>query len=154
MDRDPVDGKMPLVGGVPVPETLDEEMIRRVVHAFYAEIRRDDLLGPIFNGAIAPDQWPAHLAKLCDFWSGATLRTSRYAGRPLPPHLSIPGLGEQHFRRWLSLFSATVRRVCPPEVGDMFMGRALRIAHSFRLAVAFNRGESTIGIEPIVEGDL
>lgn len=154
MDRDPVDGKMPLVGGVPVPETLDEEMIRRVVHAFYAEIRRDDLLGPIFNGAIAPDQWPAHLAKLCDFWSGAMLRTSRYAGRPLPPHLSIPGLGEQHFRRWLSLFSATVRRVCPPEVGDMFMGRALRIAHSFRLAVAFNRGESTIGIEPIVEGDL
>lgn len=154
MDRDPVDGKMPLVGGVPVPETLDEEMIRRVVHAFYAEIRRDDLLGPIFNGAIAPDQWPAHLAKLCDFWSGAMLRTSRYAGRPLPPHLSIPGLGEQHFRRWLSLFSATVRRVCPPEVGDMFMGRALRIAHSFRLAVAFNRGESTIGVEPIVEGDL
>jgi hemoglobin len=29
------------------------------------------------------------------------------------------------------------------------MDRALRIAHSFRLAVAFNRGEDTMSIEPI-----
>lgn len=154
MNAGPVGGKTTLVGGIPVPETLDEPMIQRVVDEFYAEIRRDDLLGPIFNGAIAPDQWPAHLAKLCDFWSGALLRTSRYAGRPLPPHLSIPGLGEQHFRRWLRLFSVTVRRICPPEVAELFMGRALRIAHSFRLAVAFNRGESTLGIQPLLEDDL
>ena len=32
--------------------------------------------------------------------------------------------------------------------------RALRIAHSFRLAVAFNRGETTIDIEPITEEGL
>lgn len=137
-----------------MPETLDEEMIRTVVHQFYAAVRHDDLIGPIFNGRIAPEEWPAHLAKLCDFWSGALLRTSRYAGRPLPPHLSIPGLGEEHFRRWLKLFSLTVRRICPPDVADLFMGRALRIAHSFRLAVAFNRGESTVAIEPILEDSL
>jgi hemoglobin len=154
LQRDSLSGTVPLVGGLPVPETLDEEMIRRVVHAFYADIRRDDLLGPIFNGAIAQDQWPAHLAKLCDFWSGALLRTSRYAGRPLPPHLSIPGLGEQHFRRWLGLFSVTVRQVCPQDAADLFMGRALRIAHSFRLALAYNRGEDTVGLRPILESEL
>jgi hemoglobin len=103
-----------IVNGLPVPEALDEHMIQSVVHEFYAAIRRDDLLGPIFDRAIAPDQWPAHLDKLCNFWSGALLRTSRYDGRPLPPHLSIPELGEEHFRRWLKLFSLTVRRICPP----------------------------------------
>ncbi|MER9371107.1 group III truncated hemoglobin [Mesorhizobium sp. M0491] len=143
-----------IVDGVQLPTVLDEEMIQRVVHGFYEEIRHDILLGPIFNTAIAEDAWPTHLAKMCDFWSATLLRTSRYAGRPLPPHLAIAGLGEMHFRRWLSLFRAVVKRVCPPEVAAIFIARALRIAHSFRLAVAFNRGEDTIQVEPILEGSL
>jgi len=148
-------GKKTIVSyGVLLPDTLDETMIHSVVHGFYDEIRRDELLGPIFHQRIQPDKWSRHLAKMCDFWSATLLRTSRYDGRPLPPHLAIAGLGEAHFRRWLKLFRATVRRICPPEVAAWFMDRALRIAHSFRLAVAYSRGETTIGIEPIVETDL
>ena len=143
-----------VVDGVPLPEVLDEAMIHAVVHGFYDEIRRDALLGPIFNGAIAPEQWPHHLAKMCDSWSATLLRTSRYDGRPLPPHLAIPELGEEHFRRWLTLFQATVKRVCPPEVGALFLERALRIAHSFRLAIAYNRGEDTLEIRPIAKESL
>ncbi|RVA53808.1 group III truncated hemoglobin [Mesorhizobium sp. M7A.F.Ca.US.001.01.1.1] len=143
-----------VVDGVPLPELLDETTIREVVHGFYGEIRHDDLLGPIFHDRIEPDSWPQHLAKMCDFWSATLLRTSRYEGRPLPPHLAIAGLGGTHFRRWLKLFRKTVRRICPPEVAALFMDRALRIAHSFRLAIAFNRGETTIGLAPIVEKDL
>lgn len=143
-----------VVDGTPLPDSLDEAMIRDVVHGFYDEVRRDPLLGPVFNGAITPEEWPAHLDKLCDFWSATLLRTGRYAGRPLPPHLRIPGLGEDHFRRWLGLFRDTVRRRCPPEAAALFMDRALRIAHSFRLAVAFNRGEDTTRIAPITEDGL
>jgi hemoglobin len=143
-----------VVDGVPLPDVLDEMMIRGVVHGFYDEIRRDDLLGPIFHERIEADKWPQHLAKMCDFWSATLLRTSRYEGRPLPPHLSIVGLSEVHFRRWLKLFRATVHRVCPPKVAALFIDRALRIAHSFRQAVAFTRGESTVGISPIIERDL
>ncbi|MGI6852187.1 group III truncated hemoglobin [Mesorhizobium sp. 1B3] len=143
-----------LVEGRPLPDMLDERMIHDVVHGFYDEIRRDALLGPIFNGAIPADRWPHHLSKMCDFWSSTLLRTSRYDGRPLRPHLMIPGLGEAHFRRWLTLFRDTVRRTCPPEVASLFMDRAVRIAHSFRLAIAHARGESTLGIAPILEADL
>ncbi len=143
-----------LVDGKPLPELLDEAMIRTVVHGFYADVRRDPLIGPIFNAAIAPDEWPAHLDKLCDFWSATLLRTDRYGGRPLPPHLRIPGLGEDHFRRWLSLFRDTVQRLCPADVAALFMDRALRIAHSFRLAVAFSRGEDTTTIAPIAGDGL
>jgi hemoglobin len=140
-----------VIDGVPLPDVLDEAMVHAVVHGFYDKIRADELLSPIFYSRIAPDEWPHHLAKMCDFWSATLLRTGRYEGRPLPPHLAIPGLGEAHFRRWLTLFRATVRVLCPPEVAALFMDRALRIAHSFRLAVAFSRGESTMGLEPIYE---
>lgn len=143
-----------LVDGKPLPGPLDEAMIRAVVHGFYADVRRDPLIGPIFNAAIAPGEWPAHLDKLCDFWSGMLLRTDRYGGRPLPPHLRIPGLDEAHFRRWLTLFRDTVQRLCPDDVAALFMDRALRIAHSFRLAVAFSRGEDTTAIMPIAGDGL
>lgn len=133
---------------------LDERLIHQVVHGFYDEIRRDELLGPIFNGAIPAERWPHHLSRMCTFWSSALLRTAIYDGRPLPPHLALPGLGEVHFRRWLTLFRDTVHRLCPPEVASLFMERALRIAQSFRLAIAHNRGESTLGVVPILERDL
>lgn len=143
-----------VVDGVPLPHLLDETMIHEVVYGFYDEIRKDDLLGSIFNGAIPPQQWSEHLAKMCGFWSAMLLRTGRYEGRPLAPHLAIPGLGEEHFRRWLMLFRVTVNRTCPPEVAALFIDRALRIAHSFRLAVAFNRGENTVHVKPILEETL
>jgi hemoglobin len=143
-----------IVDGKTLPETLDEEMIHAVVHGFYDRIRSDELLGPVFNDAIAPEEWPIHLAKMCDFWSGMLLRTGRYQGRPLSPHLAIPAIGEAHFRRWLTLFRETVGELCPPEIAALFMDRALRIAHSFRLAIAFHRGEDSVELTPILEDSL
>ncbi|MGE0230412.1 MAG: group III truncated hemoglobin [Flavobacteriaceae bacterium] len=143
-----------ILDGKPLPDALDEAMIHDVVHGFYDRIREDDLLGPIFNARIGAEDWPVHLARMCDFWSATLLRTGRYQGRPLPPHLSIPKLGEDHFRRWLSLFRQTVGRLCPPEVEALFMSRALRIAHSFRLAIAFNRQEDSLAVVPISEESL
>ena len=149
---DPANRKAILLDGVPLPDMLDERMIHDVVHGFYDKIRTDDLLGPIFNGTI--DDWPHHLQKMCDFWSSGFLRSVRYTGQPLQPHLIIPNIGEEHFRRWLVLFRETVRAVCPPPVAALFMDRAIRIAHSFRLARAFHHGESTLAIRPILEGTL
>lgn len=146
--------RSPIVDGRPLPDVLSEALIVEVVHGFYEEIRRDDLLGPIFNGAIAPDDWPRHLEKMCDFWSATLLRTDRYNGRPLPPHLALPTLGEAEFRRWLTLFRTTVRSLCPPDAASLFMDRAMRIAHSFRLAIAFHAGSDSTLARPILEKDL
>lgn len=143
-----------IIDGIPLPDLLDEQVVRDVVHGFYDEIRRDDLLGPVFANQIADERWPQHLAKMCDFWSATLLRTDRYEGRPLPPHLVIPELDERHFRRWLQLFRKTVNRVCAPEVAAIFMSRAMRIAHSFRMAIAFHRGENTMAVKPIGEDSL
>ena len=137
----------------PTSPPIGEDMIHRLVHAFYGRVRADADLGPIFDRVIG-QEWDAHLAKMCDFWSSVLLRTSRYQGRPLPPHLALPDVGEEHFRRWLTLFRATVEHRCPPQVAALFFERALRIAHSFRLAIAFNRGENSMGVHPILADTL
>lgn len=141
-----------VVDGRLLPAGITEEVIRAVVHGFYDRVRRDELLGPVFERAIVPEKWPAHLARMCDFWSSVLLRTERYDGRPLQPHLGLP-VDDAHFRRWLSLFEAVVAAHCDGEARDIFMERAVRIAHSFRLAIAFQRGEDTTRIAPILASD-
>lgn len=129
-----------------IPAGLDEVLVRAVVDDFYAKARRDPVIGPVFNRVIADADWPAHLAVIADFWSSMLLGTGRYAGRPMPKHLAISDLGDAHFERWLGLFRETVERLCPPEVAALFIDRAERIAHSFRIGLAMHRGEDGIGI--------
>jgi hemoglobin len=118
---------------------VTEAMIERLVHTFYARVRRDPLIGPIFNAAIA--DWDTHLAKLCDFWSSVTLMTGRYKGTPMRVHAELPGIAQEHFARWLALFQATALTTCPPAAADLFVDRAHRIAESLQMGIALHRGE-------------
>jgi hemoglobin len=118
---------------------VTETMIEKLVHTFYARVRRDSLIGPIFNAAI--DDWDAHLAKLCDFWSSVTLMTGRYKGTPMRVHAELPGISPEHFARWLALFQATALTTCPPPAADLFVDRAHRIAESLQMGIALHRGE-------------
>ncbi|MEZ5816607.1 MAG: group III truncated hemoglobin [Hyphomicrobiaceae bacterium] len=118
---------------------IDETMIRRLVHAFYARVRVDTLLGPIFNAAI--DDWEAHLDKLCAFWSSVALMTGRYKGTPMQAHAALPDIDDEHFERWLALFADTAREHCPPVAATFFAGRAARIAQSLQMGIALHRGE-------------
>ncbi|MCZ7595862.1 MAG: group III truncated hemoglobin [Hyphomicrobium sp.] len=113
-------------------------MIRELVHEFYARVREDAVLGPIFNSAI--DDWDAHLDKLCAFWSSVTLMTGRYKGTPMKAHAELPQIGPEHFRQWLALFRTTAAEVCPPVAAALFADRAERIAESLQMGIAIHRG--------------
>jgi len=139
--------RVPLTLGV--PEGIDEDGIRRLVHGFYAAVRDDDLIGPVFAREVEDGRWPEHLDKMCAFWSSVLLKTRRYEGRPLAPHLRLPDLSDAHFARWLSLFAATARREFAPEPASVVVAFAERIANSFRLSRAMHRGEETIHMRPI-----
>jgi len=119
---------------------LDEAMIAALVQAFYAKVRGDPILGPIFNDAIG-DGWDAHLAKLCDFWSSVLLMTGRYKGAPMAVHTALPDIGPEHFARWLGLFEETAREICPEDSAALFATKAQMIASSLQLGRAFARGE-------------
>lgn len=130
-------------------DSVNEDSIRALVHRFYASVHRDGLIGPIFDREIAPARWPQHLDKMCAFWSSLLLRTRRYDGRPLAPHLRLPELSDEHFSRWLALFRATAREVFSAEDAAAVIALAERIAQSFRLSIAFHRGEDTTRLRPL-----
>lgn len=105
-----------------------EAEITRLVHDFYAEIRRDEELGPIFDAHI--DDWDHHLARMVDFWSSVLLRTGRYAGTPMPKHIALPGLSAELFRRWLDLFHQTTADLGNDAMAEQADEAAERIARS------------------------
>lgn len=120
---------------------VTEEMIQELVHAFYAKVRKDPAIGPIFNRVIAEADWPAHLAKLCDFWSSVTLMSGRFKGTPMQAHMRIGELRPTHFARWLHLFEQTAGEVCPPEAAAIFVEKSQMIARSLQMGLQIARGD-------------
>jgi hemoglobin len=125
--------------GLGVAAGVDEAMIRRLVHAFYAKVRLDPALGPIFNRQI--DNWDEHLAKLCDFWSSVLLMSGRFKGQPMAKHVQLAEIRPPHFARWLELFHQTARELCPPKAAALFCAKADQIGESLQLGIAASRGE-------------
>jgi hemoglobin len=125
---------------------VTEDAIARLVDAFYAKVREDPRLGPIFVGAIGDDGWADHLATLRDFWSSVVLKTGRYGGKPHLVHRDLD-LCPEHFERWLALFEMTAREVCPGEAAGFFVDRAHRIADS--LMMGLNIGPKAVTLPPL-----
>src|SRR5688500_2760343 len=59
-------------------EGITEERLQALVDLFYARVRRDPMIGPVFNRAI--HDWAEHLDKLQAFWSSVMLTSGRYKG--------------------------------------------------------------------------
>jgi hemoglobin len=117
---------------------IDAPFIDQLVDAFYAKIRDDDLLGPIFAERIA--DWPAHLARMKTFWRSVLHNSGEFSGNPMLKHLAIPGLELRHFSRWLDLFYATLREAEGHRAATELVGaRARTIADSLLTAIAMRR---------------
>lgn len=117
-------------------EQIPATEISELVDRFYAKVRHDPEIGPIFNATV--DDWPAHLSLLKDFWSTVLQTEYRYKGDPLSKHLPL-SLDPPHFARWLALFAETAREVMPPEHADLIIAKSHRIAENFQAAIAHKR---------------
>jgi hemoglobin len=117
---------------------ITEADIARVVPAFYAKVRRDPMLGPIFNGAI--DEWPEHLEKLQSFWSSVMLTSGRYKGQPMPAHIKHEAqITPAAFARWLELWGDTTASLLSPDQAAAMQDKAARIAESLQLGIHYYR---------------
>jgi hemoglobin len=116
---------------------ITEAMIERLVRGFYAKVRLDPVLAPVFDARIR--DWEPHLQQMCAFWSSVALMSGRYHGTPMVKHLPLP-VDAAHFDRWLALFEATARELCPGEAEAHFVERARRIAASLELGIATGQG--------------
>jgi len=116
------------------PEITDASL-RELVHRFYAKVRRDPEIGPIFNDAI--DDWDQHLAKLTDFWTSVMLTSGRYKGNPVSVHARQPTIAAAHFERWLALFRETCGEIFAPKDAAAIIARAENIGKSLQLALFY-----------------
>jgi len=119
------------------PDLCTEQDITDLVHGFYAAVRRDALLGPIFNTHV--DDWDHHLAKLVDFWSSILRGTRRFTGTPMPKHVALPGLKADLFLRWLALFRETALAQPNQAMATHAVDMAERIAQSLWYGYQLNR---------------
>jgi hemoglobin len=115
---------------------ITEQQISTLVDSFYAKVRRDEEIGPIFNAII--DDWPHHLDLLKKFWSTVLLTTGRYKGDPMMKHLQLP-LDPDHFNRWLALFAETANEVLPPPIAANIVAKSERIAQNFQAGIAYQQ---------------
>ena len=115
---------------------MTEHQLAALVDRFYAKVREDAVLGPVFNGAIA--DWPEHLEKLTAFWSSVMLTSGRYKGNPMMAHLKhVAAIRPAMFDRWLELWRETARETLDEHAAAGVIAKAERIAESLQLGMFF-----------------
>jgi hemoglobin len=117
-------------------DIVSEDGIRRLVDAFYAEVRVDPELGPVFAHAI-PGDWQPHLNKMYAFWSSVMLNSGRYKGNPVARHLAVEGITMELFERWLALFNETCGELFDDRLRAEFGAKAAQIAESLKPALFY-----------------
>ncbi len=127
-----------------------EEEVSSMVHAFYARVRRDELLGPIFNAHI--HDWDRHLTHLVDFWSSILRRTGRFTGAPMPRHAALPGLTPALFQRWLALFRETTGALPNRAMGEQAFAMAQRIAQSLWYGYQMSNRPDEVPADLVLDG--
>lgn len=124
-------------------QDINEETLGALVNAFYAKVRRDPELGPVFNAAI--DDWPEHLEKLRAFWSSVMLTTGRYKGNPMAAHVKLGDAIElAMFQRWLALWRETTSELMVPAAAEALQFKAERIGESLSMGLQFWRDRSAL----------
>ena len=119
----------------------------KLVNAFYSKVRKDDLLGPIFNKNILENQWPEHLDKLTDFWETNLFGVAKFKGNPTKKHINVDKtenytVESKHFGVWLRLWFKTIDQLFEGELALKAKQSARKMGTGQYLAIWNNRPEN------------
>lgn len=125
----------------------DREDIHRMVTTFYATVRKDDVIGPIFNRIIPEEKWPDHLERLTDFWESVALGHYTYVGNPRIVHQEVDakehyGITQQHFSRWIHLWFENVDSLFQGPLADHAKNTARKMSSALFIAMYEKRPAS------------
>ena len=105
----------------------------KLLRYFYADVRQQAEIAPIFAAHI--EDWPAHLEKIADFWSGITGGPRLYGGGMPWKHLPLR-LEERHFAAWLDLWRRHCRAHLPPAEAEELIAAAETLGQRLRQIIA------------------
>src|SRR6056297_60727 len=107
--------------------------IERVVAAFYAAVRNHPGLAPVF--AVHVEDWPAHEARVADFWANTILHERGYTGNVLRSHVRSGNVQPGMFSTWLGLFDSVLRTELTNDQAAAWSDMAHRIGNTLRAGV-------------------
>lgn len=121
---------------------ITEAGIRRLIPAFYARVRRDPMLGPVFDGII-DDRWPPHIETVISFWLYVTRLDRSYNARNfIPAHIKHAAIRVDQIPQWLALFRDTAQDLCPADSAAVLVDIAQRMALSLEISLNRRHGDA------------
>lgn len=126
----------------------NREDLAVLVSAFYAKIREDELLGPIFNRHLKGEQWDEHLGKLTDFWETTLFGIAKFKGSPTKKHAMVDktanySITPTHFGKWVQLWFETIDELYEGVLADKARQSARKMSTGQYLAIWHSRPENT-----------
>jgi truncated hemoglobin YjbI len=113
------------------PAITDSSIIQ-LVDTFYARVRDDAVLSPVFEAKLA-GRWHEHMPRMYAFWTKVLLGTGEFNGNVFGKHMALSGIETEHFVRWLTLFRLTAVDVFGVDDAGEALTVAQRIASSLQL---------------------
>jgi len=127
-------------------DILSREDIELLVKSFYKKVRKNEILGYIFDDVIKID-WEHHIPILVDFWETILLDTDSYQRNAMAEHFKVNQkikLEPLHFNTWLGLFDETVNEHFKGQKAALAKKRAHSIAQIMQLKMQqINKTRST-----------
>jgi truncated hemoglobin YjbI len=111
---------------------ITEASIVQLVDTFYARVRDDAVLSPVFEAKLA-GRWHEHMPRMYAFWTKVLLGTGDFQGNVFGKHMALSGIETEHFVRWLTLVRLTTIDVYGIDGATDALGVAQRIASSLQL---------------------
>lgn len=112
--------------------------ILNLISIFYEKVRKDAILGPIFNGIIK--DWDSHILHIGDFWNTNLFGKPGYKGNPIAKHIEVDQkqnhtINNVHFGIWLRLWITTIDELYAGEIATLAKDRARRMATIFFIKI-------------------
>ena len=125
-------------------EIKNRQDIALLVNTFYTKVRKDELLGPIFNSHIPEESWPEHLHKLTDFWVTNLLGEVCFKGNPSQAHAQVDknlnhSISQIHFGQWLKLWFNSIDSLYAGELADRAKNAARKMSTGQFMAIWHHR---------------
>ncbi len=122
---------------------ITSEEIAVVVTEFYARVRKDETLAPVFFQSLPslPKAWIEHEGKIAAFWRNAILFERSYNGNPQKVHSEREAIEPEHFAVWLALFDEVLKENLRPEQAESWSALAHRIGRGLKMGVVQSRAK-------------
>ncbi len=124
----------------------DRTDVSLLVRTFYKKIRKDKVLGPIFNNSIT--DWESHLELLTDFWETQLFLKRKYHGNPITAHQEVDEkinhtVTSEHFGLWLNYWFGTIDELYTGEIAWIAKNRAQKMSTMLFMKIFENRTKNS-----------